>query len=198
MSHDSRGALLKKGDRVLVEGILTEDPSADGGYCNAHVKFVTPEQRDPPPMSPPNDTFNTRMLTKVGTAAVVLLLMILPAVANAWPWNRGNVQTFCSGPGCKAGYVQSVPVPVVRQTVPVRRSNTVWQQAAPVMLCRPGQACLPAPAATVPISSTSPTNGETGTEPGKPAVKVPFDDVRDVATMPAFPRIERMPPSRGR
>jgi hypothetical protein len=66
MSHDSRGALLKKGDRVLIEGVLVDNPQPDNGYCNCRVKIITPEQRDKPPMD--GDTLsaiNTRMLTKI-------------------------------------------------------------------------------------------------------------------------------------
>ena len=83
MSHDSRGALLKKGDRVFVEGVLTEDPSADAGYCNANVKFVTPDQKDPPPMTPPNNVFNTRMLTKLSALLLLATAYCLLATANA-------------------------------------------------------------------------------------------------------------------
>lgn len=116
MSHDSRGALLKKGDRVLVEGVLTEDPSADGGYCNANVKFVTPEQRDPPPMVPPNNVFNTRMLTKVGVAAILFaVLLSLPAVAEAGPF-------VCRNGSCSVAQPQPAAASVQRPQ-PVRRTG---------------------------------------------------------------------------
>jgi hypothetical protein len=81
MSHDSRGALLKKGDRVLVEFELTDDPTADEGYCNANCTAVVPEQTAKPPMVPPHVVFNTRMLTKVG--ALVLWAVALCTAAGA-------------------------------------------------------------------------------------------------------------------
>jgi hypothetical protein len=66
--HDSRGAELKVGDRVLIEAEVTElQPKADPNYCNVYVKAITPEQKDGTPMTPPsNIVFNTKMLTKVG------------------------------------------------------------------------------------------------------------------------------------
>lgn len=65
--HDSRGARLKVGDRVLIEAEVTElQEGADPNYCNVHVKVVTPQQRDTTPMVPPGVTINTKMLTKVG------------------------------------------------------------------------------------------------------------------------------------
>jgi hypothetical protein len=66
--HDSRGAKLNVGDRVIVECEITElQPEADPNYCNVYIKAITPDQRDATPMSPPsNMVFNTKMLTKVG------------------------------------------------------------------------------------------------------------------------------------
>jgi hypothetical protein len=79
MSHDSRGALLKKGDRVFVEMEIVEEPSADEGYCNANCKTVVPHQADPPPMSPPGCVFNTRMLTRIGALLLVPIALALAA-----------------------------------------------------------------------------------------------------------------------
>jgi uncharacterized protein YkwD len=86
--HDSRGAPLKVGDRVLLEGELTQVCTDDNGYCNCNVKIVTPEQREKPPMEPPSlSAINTRMLTKIGAAAVglllAMLLLALPAIVSA-------------------------------------------------------------------------------------------------------------------
>lgn len=66
--HDSRGASLQVGDRVLVEAEITElQPQADPNYCNVTIKAVTPDQANPTPMAPPSHmVFNTKMLTKVG------------------------------------------------------------------------------------------------------------------------------------
>ena len=66
--HDSRGAQLKVGDRVLVEAEVKElQPNADANYCNVTIVVVTPDQKDPTPMSPPSwSGINTKMLTKVG------------------------------------------------------------------------------------------------------------------------------------
>lgn len=66
--HDSRGAELKVGDRVLIEAQVTDlSPQADPNYCNVRIRVVTPDQRDKTPMAPPTiDAINTKMLTKVG------------------------------------------------------------------------------------------------------------------------------------
>lgn len=90
MSHDSRGALLKKGDTVLIEGVLIDDPSQDNGYCNCNVQIVTPEQSDKPPMQPSSiSAINTRMLTKVG-ACIMLLIFGLLAFAPVEAQARGG------------------------------------------------------------------------------------------------------------
>lgn len=66
--HDSRGAQLKVGDRVIIEAEVKElQPSADADYCNVTIQVVTPEQTNKTPMSPPSlSAINTKMLTKVG------------------------------------------------------------------------------------------------------------------------------------
>jgi hypothetical protein len=66
--HDSRGAPLKVGDRVLLEAEVTSCGSDDaGGYCNVTVQVVTPQQPSPPAMTPPTvSALNTKMVTKVG------------------------------------------------------------------------------------------------------------------------------------
>jgi hypothetical protein len=66
--HDSRGANLGIGDRVLVEAEVTElQPHADPNYCNVTIRVVTPDQRDVTPMVPPTiSAINTKMLTKCG------------------------------------------------------------------------------------------------------------------------------------
>lgn len=69
--HDSRGAPLKVGDRVLLEAEVTSCQADDNGYCNVTVATVTPDQMQAgvdskPPMSPTSLTLNTRMLTRVG------------------------------------------------------------------------------------------------------------------------------------
>lgn len=66
--HDSRGAQLKVGDRVMIEAEITElQPTADANYCNVYVNAITPDQTNPTPMTPPSHmVFNTKMLTKIG------------------------------------------------------------------------------------------------------------------------------------
>lgn len=66
--HDSRGAQLNVGDRVLIEAEVKElCAGADPNYCNVTISVVTPEQRDKTPMVPPTlSAINTKMLTKVG------------------------------------------------------------------------------------------------------------------------------------
>ena len=74
MAHDSRGAPLKKGDRVFVEMEIVEEVTSDQGYCNAFCRAIVPDQRDRPPMAPPACMFNTRMLTKIGACLLLALL----------------------------------------------------------------------------------------------------------------------------
>ena len=66
--HDSRGAELKVGDRVLIEAEVKElQANGDANYCNVTVQVVTPQQANGTPMIPPSlSAINTKMLTKVG------------------------------------------------------------------------------------------------------------------------------------
>lgn len=66
--HDSRGASLHVGDRVLIEAEVTRlYPGSDPDYCNVEVTVITPDQSSPTEMSPPSiSAINTKMLTKVG------------------------------------------------------------------------------------------------------------------------------------
>ncbi len=77
--HDSRGANLKLGDRVLIEAEIAElQPQADPNYCNVRVNVVTPAQSNPTPMKPPGDiVLNTKMLTKVASAILTCLVLCI-------------------------------------------------------------------------------------------------------------------------
>ena len=85
--HDSRGAALKVGDRVLVEAQVTALCSGDDtGFCNVTIQVVTPQQVKPPEMTPPTlSAINTRMLTKVAAVIMLVMLFWLPAVSAADP-----------------------------------------------------------------------------------------------------------------
>lgn len=128
MSHDSRGALLKKGDRVLVEGVLVEDPTSDGGYCNAQVKFVTPDQREKPPMEPPGNVFNTRMLTKVGALLLVMFIGSCSVGSNEAD-GRGPLRRVLSRP--------------FRAVAACRGGNCAPQAKRSAPACRGGNCLLP-------------------------------------------------------
>ncbi len=99
--HDSRGAQLKVGDRVLIEAEVTElQAQADPDYCNVTVKAITPEQKDKTPMVPPSGmVFNTKMLTKVGAAIFLLLCSCATADAGPFAARRGSCS---SAAGCSA------------------------------------------------------------------------------------------------
>jgi hypothetical protein len=122
--HDSRGAALKVGDRVLLEGELTQVCDSDNGYCNCNVKIVTPDQRDKPPMDPPSlSAINTRMLTKVGAALLLIAACCLAIAPSAEAHNgfgfRAPVRAF-----------NPPAVTVINQrrgVFGVRRSTTVIQ-----------------------------------------------------------------------
>jgi hypothetical protein len=86
MAHDSRGAPLKKGDRVILEAVLLDNPLDDSGYCNCKLQIVTPEQRDPPPMK--GDVLsavNTRHLTKIGACFVLFVWLCSIAAGQQGP-----------------------------------------------------------------------------------------------------------------
>lgn len=76
--HDSRGAALKVGDRVLIEAEVTELQSGDENFCCCAVKVVTPEQPNKEKvMQPPVfQAMSTKMLTKVG--AMIVLFLFAP------------------------------------------------------------------------------------------------------------------------
>ncbi len=66
--HDSRGAELKVGDRVLIEAEVVKLNQGDENFCCVDVKVVTPEQPTKTAvMAPPTfSALSTKMLTKVG------------------------------------------------------------------------------------------------------------------------------------
>jgi hypothetical protein len=91
--HDSRGAALKVGDRVLIEAEITElSTGGDENYCCVGIKVVTPEQPGKDKvMSPPTfSALSTKMLTKVGAALALLLCIASDALA----------QSRCGSGGC--------------------------------------------------------------------------------------------------
>lgn len=66
--HDSRGAALKVGDRVLIEAQITRlNDGDDENYCCVDVVVVTPDQPGKElVMQPPSfSALSTRMLTKI-------------------------------------------------------------------------------------------------------------------------------------
>lgn len=86
--HDSRGAELKKGDRVLIEAEIVQlSTGGDENYCCVDVKVITPDQPDKDKvMSPPQfSALSTRMLTKVGSALVLLFAIAGPCFAQDDP-----------------------------------------------------------------------------------------------------------------
>src|SRR5690242_12456094 len=96
--HDSRGAALKVGDRVLIEAEITQlgtDPTNE--YCNVTIQVVTPDQAKPTPMVPPTlSAINTKMLTKVGAAAILAFLafFLFATTATAQPYNQTPASLF--------------------------------------------------------------------------------------------------------
>lgn len=109
--HDSRGAPLKVGDRVLIEAEITSVQDSDNGYCNVTVQTKTPAQKDPPPMAGSCLTLNTRMLSKVGLVLLLLAALAGPSLAqmSAEPQvqvdevlRRGNMVSSC-GEGPRSG-----------------------------------------------------------------------------------------------
>lgn len=82
--HDSRGASLNIGDRVLIEAEVTDLNGGDQNYCCCGVKVVTPEQPGKEKvMSPPTfSAMSTKFLTKVG-AAILLALFAFAGNARA-------------------------------------------------------------------------------------------------------------------
>ena len=71
--HDSRGAALKKGDRVFIEAeIVNLSTGADENFCCVDVKVITPDQPNKEKvMQPPTfGALSTKMLTKIGAAMI--------------------------------------------------------------------------------------------------------------------------------
>lgn len=107
--HDSRGAQLKVGDRVLIEAEITElQPEADPDFCNVRVKAITPDQKDPTPMVPPSGmVFNTKMLTKIGAALMLAVLFLFSGTARAdWASKSDGSWVFkadAKSAACKCG-----------------------------------------------------------------------------------------------
>lgn len=99
--HDSRGAALKVGDRVLIEAEVTElQESADPNYCNVCIKVVTPAQRDTTPMVPPTlSAINTKMLTKVGLVLIAMLFAFGGSAKAELKWTGdGFVEVAAAAP----------------------------------------------------------------------------------------------------
>lgn len=83
--HDSRGAALKKGDRVLIEAEITQlNEGGDENYCCVDVQVVTPDQPDKKKvMEPPLfSALSTKMLTKIGATVCLLFAIAMPALAQ--------------------------------------------------------------------------------------------------------------------
>src|SRR5580692_7497103 len=83
--HDSRGAPLKVGDRVLIEAEVCQlSEGGDENYCCVDVQVIAPEQVNKDKvMSPPKFTsLSTRMLTRVGAAVMLVLALTLPSIAQ--------------------------------------------------------------------------------------------------------------------
>lgn len=95
--HDSRGAALKVGDRVLIEAeIVNLSTGGDENYCCVDIQVVTPDQvgREKVMAPPKVSAMSTKMLTKVGAVACLLLLAASSASAGwvaspdglSWTW----------------------------------------------------------------------------------------------------------------
>lgn len=71
--HDSRGAEIKVGDRVLIEAEVTELNGSDENFCCCSVVVVVPEQVGQEKVMnhrPTVSAMSTKMLTKVGAPPV--------------------------------------------------------------------------------------------------------------------------------
>ena len=67
--HDSRGAAIKVGDRVLIEAEVTELNGGDENFCCCSVKVLLPDQTGKDKVMehrPTVTAMSTKMLTKVG------------------------------------------------------------------------------------------------------------------------------------
>lgn len=84
--HDSRGASLKVGDRVLIEAEVTElQPQADENFCCCAVKVVTPDHPgEEKVMSPPVfSAMSTKMLTKIGATCILTFACLMLFASSA-------------------------------------------------------------------------------------------------------------------
>src|SRR3990167_6181957 len=85
--HDSRGAEIKVGDRVLIEAEVTELQGGDENFCCCAIKVVLPDQAGKEKVMehrPTLSALSTKMLTKIGAAVIALILFALPAFAQPY------------------------------------------------------------------------------------------------------------------
>lgn len=133
--HDSRGASLKVGDRVLIEAEIIElNSGGDENFCCVGVKVVTPDQpkRELVMQAPTFSALSTKMLTKIGA---LLLLLIFTVPADAQLFRR----VFRGPGGCENG--QCAVPQMVQSTRTVSTVST-------------GAVYLPATTARVMVAST--------------------------------------------
>ena len=87
--HDSRGAEIKVGDKVLIEAEVTELNGGDENFCCCTVAITLPEQSGQAGVMnhrPTVSAMSTKMLTKIGTKVITSLALLfalcLPASAQ--------------------------------------------------------------------------------------------------------------------
>ena len=87
--HDSRGAEIKVGDKVLIEAEVIELNVGDENFCCCTVAITLPEQSGQAGVMnhrPTISSMSTKMLTKIGTKVItsiaLLFALCLPSYAQ--------------------------------------------------------------------------------------------------------------------
>lgn len=137
--HDSRGAPIKVGDRVLIEAKVTELNGGDENFCCCSVEVVLPDQAGGEKVMsrrPALKAMSTKMLTKIGVA--VMLLLAFVSLADAGPFRRlvGRGGSNCPGGVCPTPQAQNsqdcpggvCPVPQATETVSLLASRSLAKE----------------------------------------------------------------------
>lgn len=121
--HDSRGAPIKVGDRVLIEAEVTELNGSDENYCCCSVKVVLPDQANKEKVMehrPTISAMSTKMLTKVGAVVTILALILTPEVDACFGQRAGLRSRVQERRAVRASSCGGVSVQQVQQVTTVR------------------------------------------------------------------------------